>query len=623
VFISHAEVVRRLHPVCLNEHMSGDPAGRRLAGSGRKTLRWIVLGFVIVVVGSVAWIGIRGYLASQHLQTAVGLAAEVQGSLTSNDEATVGAARELQAEVRSAVDLTSDPVWRVAEVVPFVGDDLRAVRQVSAVLSTVADDAVVPVAEVAGSVDVESFKPVDGALDLQPLVDAQPAVDRAADTLTSQLAVARAIDTSGTVPQVTDAVDQLVDVLGGASAQVDVVARAVDLAPGMLGADGPRDYLVLFQNNAELRATGGIPGAVALLRVEGGKISLVQQASSGDFPRADAPVLPLPVETQGLYGAITGQYIQDVNLTPQFPLSAQLAREMWKRQFGTEVDGVLSIDPVALSYLLTATGPVTLPTGDVLTSDNVVSTLLSTAYSRYSDPTQQDDFFAGAAATVFSSISSGNLYATALLAGLARAGEERRLYLWSADDTEQSRIAETTLAGELPTSTADQPTFGVYFNDGTASKMDFYLGTKISIGQAVCRQDGRPSWVVDVTLTNNAPADAATSLPEYVTGGGQLGTPAGDISTNVSIYAPSEGVFVAAAEDGAEVGLQTATDSGLSVTQYQKTLSPGQTSTMRVEFLGGDPVANATTAIPGIESTPTVHGTETQSLKINCESRLS
>jgi len=603
--------------------MSGDPAGRRLAGSGRKTLRWIVLGFVIVVVGSVAWIGIRGYLASQHLQAAVGLAAEVQGSLTSNDEATVGAARELQAEVRSAVDLTSDPVWRVAEVVPFIGDDLRAVRQVSGVLSTVADDAVVPVAEVASTVDVESFKPVDGALDLQPLVDAQPAVDRADRTLTSQLEVAQAIDTSGTVSQVTDAVDQLVDVLGGASAQVGVVARAVDLAPGMLGAEGPRDYLVLFQNNAELRATGGIPGAVALLRVEGGKISLVLQASSGDFPRADAPVLPLPVETQGLYGAITGQYIQDVNLTPQFPLSAQLAREMWKQQFGTEVDGVLSIDPVALSYLLTATGPVTLPTGDVLTSDNVVSTLLSTAYSRYSDPTQQDDFFAGAAATVFSSISSGNLDASALLAGLARAGEERRVYLWSADDTEQSRIAETTLAGELPTSTADQPKFGVYFNDGTASKMDYYLDTKISVGQAVCRQDGRPSWVVDVTLSNNAPADAATSLPEYVTGGGQLGTRAGDISTNVSIYAPSAGVFVTAAEDGAEVGLQTASDSGLSVTQYQKTLSPGQTSTMRVEFLGGDAIADATAALPGIESTPTVHGTETQSLKINCESRLS
>lgn len=577
-----------------------------------------------MVLALSAWIAVRGYLASEHLREAAELAGQVQSQLDGDDAAVaLETAEDLAHQVDSARDLTSDPLWRVVENAPWLGDDMRVVRQTSFVLSEVTHKAVVPLASVAGNLKVDAFKPQSGAFDLQPLVDASPIIHQADRTLKSQLEAAKRIDSSGSFTPIREAASQLIDVLDGASAQVDVVARAVDLAPGMLGADGPRDYLVLFQNNAELRATGGIPGAVALLRVEDGKISLVQQASSGDFPRVDAPVLPLPVETQGLYGAITGQYIQDVNLTPQFPLSAQLAREMWKRQFGTEVDGVLSIDPVALSYLLTATGPVALPTGDVLTSDNVVSTLLSTAYSRYSDPTQQDDFFAGAAATVFSSISSGNLDASALLAGLARAGEERRLYLWSADETEQSRIAETTLAGGLPTSTPDQPRFGVYFNDGTASKMDYYLGTKISVGQAVCRQDGRPSWVVDVTLTNNAPADAATSLPEYVTGGAQLGTPAGDISTNVSIYAPSAGVFVAAAEDGAEVGLQTATDSGLSVSQYQKSLSPGQTSTMRVEFLGGDPVENATTAIPGIESTPTVHETETRSLKINCESRLS
>jgi hypothetical protein len=587
----------------------------RLAGLGIGCL-------AVFIVAAVAWVGVRGYLAAQHLQNAVALASEVQSGLTAGGgETIVDSARDLQSEVHAAVDLTGDPIWRGAEFVPF-GDNLRAVRQVSGVLSSVADDAVVPAAEVASQVSVDSFKPVDGALDLQPLVDVQPTVARADQTLTTQLAVAQDIDTSGTVSQVSDAVEQLIDVLDDATEQVDVVARAVDLAPAMLGADGPRDYLVLFQNNAELRTTGGIPGAVALLRVENGKISLVQQASSGDFPRADAPVLPLPVETQGLYGAITGQYIQDVNLTPQFPLSAQLAREMWKRQFGTEVDGVLSIDPVALSYLLTATGPVTLPTGDVLTPDNVVETLLSTAYTRYSEPTEQDAFFAGAAATVFSAVSSGQLDASALITALARAGDERRLYLWSADDAEQSRLSETTLAGELPLSTRDDPRFGVYFNDGTASKMDYYLSTEIAVGQAVCRQDGRPSWIVDVTLTNDAPADAATSLPEYVTGAGLLGTPPGDINTNVSIYAPSEGVFVAAAEDGQEVGLQTATDSGLSVTQYQKVLSPGQKSTMRVEFLGGDAVSTAAAAVPSVESTPTVYPTETQTLKIGCESRL-
>ncbi|WP_423917933.1 DUF4012 domain-containing protein [Frigoribacterium sp. 2-23] len=600
--------------------MSGSHAGERRARRLAHPVRWIVLGLVIVLVALVAWIGIRGWLASEHLKRAVPLADTVQSQVLSGDgAAALRSARELQGEVHAARDLTGDIVWRGAEVVPFVGDDLRAVRQVSEALSGVADDAIVPVSTIASTVGVDAFKPVDGAINLQPLVDAQPAIDKADGALKRELARASSIDADGTVGPVRDAVRQLVDVLTKASGQVDTVARAVDLAPAMLGADGPREYLVLFQNNAELRATGGNPGATALLRADGGKLSLVQQASSGDFPRLDQPALPLPVETQGLYGAITGQFIQDVNLTPQFPLSAQLAAEMWKRQFGTSVDGVLSIDPVALSYLLTATGPITLPTGDVITSENVVSLLLNDVYKRYAKPADQDLFFEGTAAGVFSAVSSGNLDPKALVAALAKAGEERRVYLWSADTTQQARIAETTLAGELPTSTEKEPRFGVYLNDGTGSKMDYYLGVSIAVGQAVCRQDGRPTYVVDVTLTNNAPADAATSLPTYITGGGAFGTPAGLISTNVSIYAPKDGVFVQAVNDGKPAALQTATDTGLSVAQFQSTLSPGQSTTWRLEFLGGA----AGTGMPSIEKTPLVNQTETKELNVSCESPLT
>jgi hypothetical protein len=575
---------------------------------------------VVLAAAVAAWVGIRGYLAAQHLRAAVGLAEMVQARVVGDDgTGALSSAESLQREVTAARSLTSDPVWRATEFVPYVGDDLEAVRQVAGVLSSVADDAIVPVAGIASTVSVDSFKPVDGVVDLAPLVAAQPAVSRADESLASQLRIVRDIDTSGTVQQVGDAVGQLEEVLSRASAQVDVVSRAVDLAPVMMGADGPREYLVLFQNNAELRATGGIPGAVALLHVEGGKLSLVQQASSSDFPRADAPVLPLPAETTGLYGDITGQYIQDVNLTPQFPLTAQLAREMWKRQFGTSVDGVLSMDPVALSYLMTATGPITLPTGDVLTSENVVPLLLSEAYARYSDPVQQDLFFAGTASGVFSAVASGALDPQALVAALARAGDERRVYLWSADPTEQARIAETSLAGELPTSTSTAPKFGVYLNDGTGAKMDYYLGVDFGVGQAVCRQDGRSTYVVEVTLRNDAPADAATTLPTYVTGGGVFGVAPGLISTNLAVYAPSEGVFMEAAVDGQPAGVQTATDSGHAVVQLQTTLSPGQSATIKMSFLGGP----ATTGAAELETTPIVNLPETQQVSVACESPLT
>ena len=292
---------------------------------------------------------------------------------------------------------------------------------------------------------------------------------------------------------------------------------------------------------------------------------------------------------------------------------------MWRREFGTTVDGVLSMDPVALSYLMTATGPITLPTGDVLTSDNVVSLLLSEAYSRYDDPVHQDLFFAGTASGVFSAVASGSLEPQALVAALARAGDERRIYLWSADPDEQARLAETSLAGELPASMPTRPSFGVYLNDGTGAKMDYYLGAEFGVGNSVCRQDGRSTYVVEVTLRNEAPADAATSLPPYVTGGGNFGVQAGLISTNLAVYAPSEGVFMEASVDGQPAAPQTAMDSGRSVVQLQTTLSPGQSTTIKMSFLGGE----ATSGEAELETTPIVNLPETQWVSVACESPLT
>ena len=68
---------------------------------------------------------------------------------------------------------------------------------------------------------------------------------------------------------------------------------------------------------------------------------------------------------------------------------------------------VVSIDPIALSRLLQVTGPVTLPDGEQLTSENVVSKLLNEAYFRYPEGgAESDAYFATAASAVFERIMS-------------------------------------------------------------------------------------------------------------------------------------------------------------------------------------------------------------------------
>ncbi|PZE78336.1 MULTISPECIES: DUF4012 domain-containing protein [unclassified Curtobacterium] len=603
--------------------MSDLPESRQVVRAGdsrgRRRVVWIALVIVLLFVAAVAWVGVRAYLAKRDLEASVSLVTQLKHDVSSGDGTRAQQlAKELEQRAGGARSLTSDPIWRTFEYTPLIGGNLRVVRQVAGIVDDVASNAVQPIAPVLSSFNTSSLRPVDGRVDLAPLERAQAPVARAATTLQRAQRDAEAIDTADTVSPVESAVNQLRSTLQSVAGEAGVANRAVQLAPSMLGAHGSKQYLLLFENNAELRAGGGISGAIALLRADNGSISLEGQASSSDFTKAPSPVLPLPVETQGLYGSITGEYIQDVTLTPRFSSSSKLARAMWKQKYGQDVDGVLSIDPVTLSYILKATGPVTLPTGDTLTSSNAVSLLLSEVYARYPDNAEQDAFFAGAAADVFAKVSSGRFDPSSLVSALAKGAGEGRLKLWSADPAEQLILAPTAISGSLPRSSASTAKFGVYLNDATGAKMDYYLTKQIAVGSKVCRADGRPTWTVQVTLKNTAPADAATSLPRYVTGGGGFGVSPGNVGTNVAIYAPRTGVFLSASQDGKAASPQTALDGTYPVVQIPTLLSPGQSTTLTVQFLGPKAAAGHTVAA---ESTPGVHQTVTRPVDVTCESR--
>jgi hypothetical protein len=291
---------------------------------------------------------------------------------------------------------------------------------------------------------------------------------------------------------------------------------------------------------------------------------------------------------------------------------------MWKRQFGVEADGVVSIDPVALSYLLRATGPITLPTGDVLTADNAVQLLLSDAYARYTNPADQDKFFAAAAASVFSAVSSGNADPIALITALAQAGSEHRVLVWSAHADDQAVLADTTLAGGLPVSDASATRFGVYLNDGTGAKMGTYLDMKVDLGQTTCRKDERPSYGVTVTLTNTAPADAATTLTDYVTGGEVFGVPRGNVKTLISAYGAPGMQNLGMTRDGAVVDYHPGTDAGYPVSASTVELAPGQSTVLQFGWLGEKPDVSPLVA----QMTPGIHVAQVADVKLSCESAL-
>jgi hypothetical protein len=418
------------------------------------------------------------------------------------------------------------------------------------------------------------------------------------------------IDVSKLLPQVgqplTRARDQLQEVTGA----LDAAANVSEIAPGMLGATTPRNYLLMIQNNAESRASGGIPGALAVLNLDKGKLMLGSQSSATDVG-VTAPTLPIDPQQQQIYTGRLGKYMQDVNLTPDFPTAASTAQAMWEKKTGQRVDGVISIDPVALSYILEATGPVKISNPELislaknklpteLTGKNVVQTLLSDVYAKIEQPKLQDAYFAGVAQEIFAALSQGTGEAKGLIAGITRGTSEGRVLMWSANANEQGVISKYPLSGSIAGPSISPAQFGVYFNDGTGAKMDYYVKRTVQLIKE-CTQDGYEQTTVRITSTNTAPADAATALPAYVTGGGHFGVPPGSVQTNIVAYGPVQANMETAKLDGQRTEFAPYQHSNRPVGIVAVQLAPGASKS--VDFTFGKIVQHTE---PNVVVTPTV-----------------
>lgn len=563
----------------------------------RRTLIGVSLGVVGVLIGGSGVLLVHEVLSVRDdLEQVVTAVPELRAQLA--DRQTAEAKRtfaDMQESSHSARATASGPLWRAAALVPFLGPNLKAVTEAAVTADDVATRAIAPLLATYDSLDWRALSPVDGRIDTQQLQDAAPSIITAANTLRLSHERLAAIDTGRLIPEVANAVDAATRQLDGVSGALETASSAARLLPPMLGANEQRNYLVLIQNNAETRATGGIPGALAILRVDDGSLELGKQSTAGDIERFRPP-LNVDPEQVSLYTARLGAQMQNVNLTPDFPTAAETAKQMWEERHEDQVvDGVVALDPVVLSRLLDVTGPVEftdpemlalvqnteLPTS--LTSKNVVSTLLSDVYREIESPELQDDYFAAVAADVFAAFTLGDGDGTQLLSALADSTQDRRLYLWSGHASEQQIIASTPLAGSVSGPQSGGAIFGAYFNDGTGAKMDYYVQRTAQLVKA-CQTDGYSRYTVRLTVTNTAPEDAATILPDYVTGGGVFGVDPGRVRTNSVFYGPAHALMESATLNGEKTAFGAGKHGQRPVGTVTTEIGPGESAVLEATF---------------------------------------
>jgi hypothetical protein len=548
----------------------------------------------LLLLVAAAWLSSRATIVRNELEAATQLIPILKVDIADNKpEKASATVEQLQSHTRAAREAVGDPVWTLASVTPGLGANFSAVAEVARSADDVSNLGVRPLVNVFESLNWDSLMPSSSGTDLGALQKASPSVMSAAHAVRVSADRLERIDTSDLLPQVAEPLARAREQLGAVTGALDASANASQIVPSMLGAQGPRKYLLMIQNNAEVRASGGIPGALAVLNIDQGKLSLGAQSSAGDIGVMQ-PTLPVDAEQQQIYSGRLGKYMQDVNLTPDFPTAASTAQAMWERKTGQRVDGVISVDPVALGYLLDATGPVKVSSPELialasgrlpteLNGKNVVPTLLSDVYAKIEQPKLQDAYFAGVAQEIFAALSSGKGDAKGLIEGITRGTIEGRVLVWSGIANEQATIAKYPLSGSIAGPSVSPAQFGVYFNDGTGAKMDYYVKRTVQLVEE-CTGDDYGQVKVRITSTNTAPADAATSLPAYVTGNGVFGIPPGSVQTNVIAYGPVQANVETAMVDGKKTDFAAHRHSNRPVGSVTVTLAPGQSSTVELTF---------------------------------------
>ncbi len=471
-----------------------------------------------------------------------------------------GARRNLDGAERKFIDarrVLSQPVFRSIALVPLLGNNIDAAEKLSAsgAEAARAGHNLLDAAEkFSGSEKGPSLKYAGGKLDIGPFIEASPHIKEARVHLLMSLAEEQNIPRRFLLPQIRKSTSEYSGKITKLKSAVDKVDKILDMVPPFLGASGKRSYFLAVQNNAELRATGGLIGNYGIIEVDNGKLSLGIFDQIHVLERADLPAAKVTEDFHSRYDKFgSGNDWLNANMSPDLPTVSNVLLQLYKSSAGQRLDGVIAIDPVGLKYLLEAIGPIKLDDSGVIDANNIVDWTLVDAYKIYGKQSERKDFLKEVAVSVWGHIASGDIQNLPLLATkVTEALSNKHLMLFSSDAAEEGIIKELGYAGTLDRTKGDY--LQVITQNQGGNKIDIYLEQSIDYN-ATIRPDGTILSVATITFENKAPKQG---LPVYVSGGNMSGAKDGQNNSYISVYVPGGSGLLSYTHDGqigkAEVG---------------------------------------------------------------------
>lgn len=541
------------------------------------------------------WLGWQAWRLEHDLLQARSAVSDLEHAVrTGQLTAAPALLRQVQLPSHQAAQISRDPVWRLASYLPVVGADLS----VSGGLARGIDDlagAVLP-GTLRGAGLLTSAR-LTGArtVDLTGFAAAAGPLRSSADAAVAIQARLRALGNASVVAPLRAARDTLLVKVDGLASTLTGAAVAAETLPALLGASSPQHYFLALQNNAESRGSGGLTAAFGIVAADRGALTLTRTGVNDELPEPATAPLDLGADFTARYGAAgASRSWLNANESPDFPTTGRILTSLWNTTEAQPVDGVLALDPVAISYVLQATGPVTLSDGTSVTAANVVDLTMHRLYERYPDDASTSGrtrFLQELVRQAFAQLSTAPRDPATLAERLGRAVLEGHLQVYSAHPALQARLATTRVAGALPAATPN--VLEVVTQNLAGGKLDFYLRRSIAYtatdtGRAVDIGDGagpqtEQAGRLTVTLTNTAPA---AGLPSYVTKRADLPPgaryPLGQNRLWVSVYLGRGAQLDTATVNGTPVRMSSEREQGLSVFSTVVDIDPGASVTLQL-----------------------------------------
>jgi hypothetical protein len=339
--------------------MSVEKPSNRL--SWNRTVRFVALALLLISAGYLGWRLYRVYGAATALLADL----EAARALTDGDvqdvdlqEAT-SLLRDAQADLDAFQSAARPFLWIAPRLgwVPRYGPAIEAapvLLDAAVELTTAGEqiaDQLVPLLEESQK-DAEAEGPSLLSQGTAALDRARPQFNRALTATQEVRSTLNQLNLGALDPRLHDWIERLDRYLP----LLEQSIRASLVAPNLLGADEPQTYLLLVQNEDELRATGGFISGVAQVTVSDGQIQALTFQDSYAIDDFSKSYPDPPSALREIMGADLWVF-RDSNWSPDFSTSARAAIELFEISREAEIDGVIALDQRAISLLLTPLSP--------------------------------------------------------------------------------------------------------------------------------------------------------------------------------------------------------------------------------------------------------------------------